>query len=80
LALWPFIRRPRDEIAAAFLDPVFLFALPLVVKVVELRFRAFFSTIAKIRFILDFETPRWEANVVADFTGNEMVMVLDTAT
>jgi hypothetical protein len=37
---------------------------------------ATFATISKIRFLLDFDTPSWDANVVADFTGNESVSTL----
>jgi len=32
---------------------------------------------AKIRFTLDFDTPNWDANVVADFTGNESTKRFD---
>jgi hypothetical protein len=33
-----------------------------------------------MRFLLFSETPRWEASVVADFTGNEMVTDFSIAT
>jgi hypothetical protein len=38
---------------------------------------AVLSTIAKMRFRLDFDTPSWDANSVADFTGNESVRAFD---
>jgi hypothetical protein len=30
-----------------------------------------------MRFRLDFDTPSWDANSVADFTGNESVRAFD---
>jgi hypothetical protein len=71
--------RPDREIVAALFSAPFALDFPFVVNVMcaESRLRAALATIAKMRFLLDFETPRWEAKLVADFTGNEIVRAFD---
>jgi hypothetical protein len=72
------VRRLDREIPAAlFEDKRLLVSLFLIVAH---EFLVTFSTIAKIRFLLAFDTPSSEANVVADFTGNDIVRAFDMNT
>ena len=73
------MRRLDREIPAALFEAKRL-SVSLFLCIVARDFLVTFSTIAKIRFLLAFDTPSSEANAVADFTGNEIVTVFDMTT
>jgi hypothetical protein len=77
LALLALLRRRDRAFFKALPRLDFPFTEP--VTLLEPFLPAAFSTMAKIRFFLDSDTPRCDANVVADFLRKEIVTDLDIA-